>query len=123
MPNTKLKTLERRVFKHVEQDSTVYTDTHGSYIYLHERYDHDVIAHSLGEYARGGVHTNSIESVWATFKGGYHGIYHQWRPKNTHRYAREFAFRLTTPNVVEAIDLLIDGAIGKRLTYDDLTKG
>ena len=77
-------------------------------------YDHDVIHHSIKEYARGGVHTNSIESVWATFKRGYHGIYHQWRPKNTHRYAKEFAFRLTYTDVLEAIDLLIDGSFGKR---------
>jgi len=40
-------------------------------------FEHVRINHSSGEYVQGQVHTNSIESFWALFKRGYHGVYHQ----------------------------------------------
>ena len=38
-------------------------------------YAHEAVDHSAGEYLRGSVHTNGIESFWALFKGGYYGTY------------------------------------------------
>ena len=120
--STDMHTMENLFRVFVSPQATVYTDQHGGYRLLKQRYEHRVISHSKGSpWAIGNTHTNSIESVWAVFKRGYHGVYHQWSPKHTHRYGNEFAFRLTHPDIVEAIDKIINGAFGKRLTYEGLT--
>ena len=54
----------------------------------------DIIRHGLKEFAKGDCNTNGIESFWALFKRGYHGVYHQMSGKHLQRYVNEFAFRL-----------------------------
>ncbi|MCY3657606.1 MAG: transposase [Caldilineaceae bacterium] len=56
-------------------------------------YRHASVHHGGGEYGRGPVHTNRIESFWALFKRGFRGTYHSVSPKHLHRYAREFEGR------------------------------
>jgi transposase-like protein len=77
----------------VAADSVLYTDEHRGYRGLHE-YHHNVVAHSVGRYVDGDKHTNGIESFWALFKRGYHGVYHYMSPKHLQKYVDEFAFRL-----------------------------
>ncbi len=71
------------------------------------------------------AHTNGIESVWAVLKRGYNGVYHQWSKKHMRRYVNEFVFRLNEGNVknhtMVRIGHIIDNAVGKRLTYEELT--
>ncbi len=113
------------IFANVEKGSTLHTDEHGGYRGLTWRYGHETINHSAGEYVRGNVTTNGIESVWALLKRGLHGTYHHASPKHLHRYVDEFAFRLNEGNVerhtMDRIDSLLDAAVGKRLTYERLT--
>ena len=64
-------TIQNIIFKHVEEDTTIYTDEHGSYDGLDEEgYDHDTVNHSEGEYVNGKVHTNRIEAVWPSSRAG-----------------------------------------------------
>ena len=45
-------------------------------------FDHETVNHSAGEYVRGDVTTNGIESVFAVFKRGLIGVYHHASPKH-----------------------------------------
>ena len=119
-------TIQDIIFKHVEEDTTIYTDEHGSYDGLDlEGYEHDTVNHGEGEYVDGPVHTNSIEAVWAVFKRGLKGIYHHVSVKHLGRYVDEYAFRLNEGAVdnhtLDRIAAMLLGGQGKRLTFDDLT--
>ena len=122
--DTKASTLEREIVANVEAGATVYTDEHAGYRNLSARYEHGTVAHSVKEYVNGMAHTNGIESVWAVLKRGYVGVYHQWSFKHMARYVNEFTFRLNEGNVkihtLKRLDSLVSGAIGKRLTYEQL---
>ncbi len=78
-------TFAKLVYDHVESYSVVYTDDHKGYVNLKDRYYHETVSHSTGEYVRGEVHTNGIESFWAIIKHGYKGVYHSWSRKHLHR--------------------------------------
>ena len=85
---------------------------------------HETINHSPGEYVRGDVTTNGIESVFAVLKRGLVGVYHHASPKHLDRYVDEFAFRLNEGNVknhtMTRLDSFVHGTAGKRLTYKGL---
>ena len=127
IPDTTARTLERNVFDTVEPGATVYTDEHAGYQSLGDRYQHGTVKHSVKEFVNGIAHTNGIESVWAVIKRGYNGVYHQWSAKHMARYIDEFTFRLNEGNVKrhtwERLESLVKGAVGKRLTYQQLTAG
>lgn len=114
-------TLKGFVKSTVKAGSTVYTDEHKGYNGLSATYRHGTVKHSAREYVSGMAHTNGIESVWAILKRGYNGIYHNWSMKHTQRYVDEFAFRLNEGackrHTMERIEAMLDGAIGKRITY------
>ncbi len=78
--------------------------------------------HAAGEYVRGDVHTNTIESVFSVFKRGMKGTYQHCAEKHLHRYLAEFDFRYNNRialgvNDAARADNLLKGIIGKRLTY------
>lgn len=109
----------------VEVGSVIHTDEHGGYTGLDgQSYAHETVNHSAGEYVRGNVNTNSIESVWAVMKRGLHGVYHHASKKHLGRYVDEFTFRLNDGNVerhtLERLNSFVDNTVGVRLTYGAL---
>lgn len=123
---TDSKTLKGQIRENVAQGSTVCTDEHVAYNNLHVRdYTHRVVNHSAKEYVNGMAHTNGIESVWALLKRGYYGTYHNFSAKHTQRYVDEFAYRLNEGNckvhVLDRMNSLVTKAIGKHITYQELT--
>ena len=126
IPDASMATIGREVCRGVESGSTLYTDEHAAYRQIRHRYQHLTVNHSVREFVNGMASTNGIESVWAVLKRGYNGVYHQWSKKHTARYIDEFVFRLNEGNVarrrMDRLESLVRGAMGKRLTYEDLVR-
>lgn len=120
-----LDSIHGEIHGNVEVGSQLYTDDHLVFSGLDGLfYKHDTVTHAAGEYARGPVSTNSIESVWAVLKRGIHGVYHHASAKHLGRYVDEFTFRLNAGNVarhtLERLDSFVDRVTGKRITYKQL---
>ena len=118
--------LHAAVKAHVVPGATLYTDTHAGYQGLGADYDHQSVAHSLGEYVNAqGASTNNLESFWALLKRGYIGTHHWWSMAHCHRYVDEFAYRLNAgpDNNPPTMARTLDGMVGKRLTYRALIAG
>jgi transposase-like protein len=65
------ETLQNMIFDNVELGSMLMTDEHGGYVGLNGIFfNHQTVNHIGGEYTRGSVSTNGIESVWALLKRG-----------------------------------------------------
>jgi len=117
-----LHTIQQEIHKQVEVGATIYTDEGTAYADLNGLFFRAAsVNHGAGEYARGPVNTNSIESVWAVLKRGIHGVYHHASPKHLSRYIDEFAWRLNEGDVkrhtLARLDSFVDAIVGKRLTY------
>ena len=78
------------VDRHAAEDAKVYTD--GSNIYRGVR-DHQSVSHSVGEFVRGQIHTNGVESFWSMLKRAHKGVYYRLSAKHLQRYVSEFAGR------------------------------
>jgi transposase-like protein len=85
--------LHRELKSNVPQGATLYTDRWVGYRGLKATFNHETIDHMAKEYVNGDCHTNGIESFWALFKRGYHGIYHYMSRKHMQRYVNEFTYR------------------------------
>jgi transposase-like protein len=101
--------------KTVEADETVLTRSPKSR-------RHESVDHSKYEWARGDVHTNTLEGLFSIFKRGLIGIYQHVDKKHLARYLAEFDFRQNYRmklgyNDVERAEIALEGVKGKRLTY------
>ncbi len=114
-------TLHGFIVDRVADGSTVYTDDHRGYKAM--PFDHESVNHSAGEYVKGKVHTNGIESFWAMLKRGYQGTYHQMSAKHLHRYVTEFSGRQNnrSQDTIDQMAGMARAMVGKRLRYKDLT--
>lgn len=97
VPNRKSETLIPLIEKHVKEGSTVYTDYHSAYEAMKQKgYDHQRVNHSKGEYVRGDVHINTIESYWSRLKLSIRGTHIHVSPKHLDKYAKEFEYRFNS---------------------------
>lgn len=83
---------------------------------------HSSVNHSVGEYARGKVNTNTVESSFAILKRGLYGTFHNVSEQHLQRYATEFDFRWNTRAKLGVTDMdraeiLTKSIKGKHLTY------
>lgn len=118
-------TVQGAVDQWVKPGATVYTDDHKGYKVIAEYpYFHETVAHGAGEYVRGDIHTNSIESVWAVFKRSITGTWHHVSRKHLQRYVDEAAFRLNEGNcevdTIDRMEAVISRIGDKRIAYKDL---
>lgn len=66
--------------------------------------------------------TNTVEGAFSIFKRGMKGVYQHCAEKHLHRYLAEFEFRYSNRsalgcNDAARADRILNGIIGKRLTY------
>jgi transposase-like protein len=123
VPTVNAKTLRPILFSQVNRDSFIMTDEGAVAKGLGREFgNHETVNHSIGEYVRGGAHTNTIEGYFSVLKRGIIGTYHHVSPQHLKRYLGEFDFRYN-----ERMSLGVDdgsrtvkalkGIEGKRLTY------
>ena len=116
------QTLQGFVDQVSEDTATVYTDGSSAY---KGRENHDFVLHTIGEYVRGMVHTNGVESFWSMLKRAHKGVYHKLSAKHLHRYVAEFAGRhnIRELDTLEQMQHVVTGMSGRRLMYRDLIVG
>ena len=111
------------VAKNIARESRLHTDESKLYPTIGKEFAaHETVKHSVGEYVRGNVHTNSAEGYFSIFKRGMRGIYQHCQEKHLHRYLAEFDFRYNNRVALGVEDAerarkIAKQAEGKRLTY------
>jgi transposase len=87
-------TLKNLIRENVSPDATLYTDEWALYRGLgHEFAAHYEIKHKDSVYARGHVHTQTVEGFFGNVKRGLSGVQHNVSRKWLELYVSEFAFK------------------------------
>lgn len=95
------------------QAELVATDDHAGYRYLRAAgYRHETVRHGQGEYVRGRVHTQSIESFWAVLKRGLLGTFHHVSQRYLPLYLSEFTFRHNHRTDPHPFERMLAGSLG-----------
>jgi transposase-like protein len=116
------RSVMSHVYKHVHEQSRLVTDKAQHYKFPPVA-KHESVDHSKFEWARGDVHTNTLEGFFSIFKRGLIGTYQHVDKKHLARYLAEFDFRQNN-RVKLGIDdtqraaIALQSVKGKRLTYE-----
>lgn len=107
---------------HVAPGAHLMTDEHRYYNHVSDTWQHSRVNHSIKEYVRDSVHTNTVEGFFSIFKRGMKGVYQHCSEDHLKRYLAEFDFRYNTRTALEINDkercrIALEGITGKRLTY------
>lgn len=121
--STKGEYLTPVITQYASKDAVLYTDEWQGYNGIKSLYEHDFIDHSVKQYGKGEVCTNTIEGFWGIFKRGIIGVYYKTSRKYLHYYVNEFVFRYNTRDWMEGerFNVAFEGFINNRLTYKELT--
>ncbi len=120
IPDATSEVLQGNVAEWLKPDATVYTD--GATAYKGLPFEHETVAHSVGEYVRGNVHTNGIENFWTLFKRAWKGTYTHMNDEHAHRYLAErvFSFNNRELTDLERMESVVAQVSGRGITYDKL---
>lgn len=123
VPAVTSKTLGPILHAQIHGKTYVMTDEGATAKSLGKRFEkHGSVNHSIGEYVRGDVHTNTIEGYFSILKRGINGVYHHVSQTHLKRYLAKFDFRYNEREALGVDDATrmvksIPGIVGKRLTY------
>jgi transposase-like protein len=123
VPRVNAKTLRPILMTQVHRASNLMTDESGPAKMMGREFgNHESVNHSIGEYVRGGAHTNTIEGYFSILKRGIIGTYHHVSEAHLKRYLAEFDFRYNERMGLGVDDTAraakaVKGVEGKRLTY------
>lgn len=118
------KTLQEFIVNNVDTFSKILTDEWPAYNGIGKYFDfgHAVVNHRSGEYVRGDISTNWIESFWSLLKKGIGGVFHHVSVKYLGLYCDEFCYRWNTrkDSDGERFNQALKGIVGKRVQYSIL---
>lgn len=126
VPTVTAESLKTVLHSQINESARLMTDGAGMYKKLGKHFaSHETVNHRDGEYARGDVTTNTVESFFGVLKRGLRGVYQHVSPEHLNRYVSEFEFRHNNRIALEIndkqrADNLLAGVIGKRLTYHEV---
>ena len=83
------------------EGSHLITDGFKGYNSIKEFMPHSIINHSAS-YARGDVHTNTIEGFWSLLKRAWVGTHHHYTPRHTNLYLAEACYKYNHRNIPDA---------------------
>ena len=118
------KNLREYMVKNASRKSRLHTDESNLYPAIGAEFaTHETVNHSIKEYARGDVTTNSVEGFFGIFKRGMVGIYQHCGEQHLQAYLDEFTFRYSNRSALGVDDtqratFAILGGVDKRLTYE-----
>jgi transposase-like protein len=123
VPSAHAKNVISIVRNNIARETRLHTDESKFYVMVGREFAaHETVNHSVKEYARGDVTTNTVESYFSVFKRGMRGVYQHCSEKHLHRYLAEFDFRYNYRESLGFDDTsraiaAVRGGEGKRLTY------
>jgi hypothetical protein len=121
MDRVTVANLKPALAANIDRSARLCTDESRAYTRIGKEFEggHETVAHGKKEYARGDVHSNTIEGAFSLRKRGIYGTFHSVSRKHLPRYLAEFEFRYTTRDISdgERAARAIKAAEGKRLTY------
>ncbi len=132
--NNEAHTFRGFIGSHIRPDTErIMTDEHRSYppaLKSLKRMNpefspsHETVNHIMGEYVRGDVTTNRIESAFSLFKRGVIGQFHKLSAKHLHRYLSEFEYRFNRRYDADVFIQTVRRMCGvEPLRFTDLTSG
>src|SRR5262249_45832556 len=123
VPRVTVETLRPIMEKHIAKTARLMTDGATMYSKMGGAFkSHETVNHYDGEYVRGDVTTNTVESYFGVLKRGIFGTYQHCGENHLHRYLAEFDFRHNNRKSLGITDVqraenLVAGVVGKRLMY------
>ncbi len=117
------KNVRDALVRNASRDSHLMTDEASVYKSIGEEFaSHETVTHSEYEYARGDVHTNTVEGFFSIFRRGLIGTYQHVSEAHLQRYLHEFDFRYSNraalgTNDTQRAAKILEGIKEKLLTY------
>ena len=122
LPDVTAKNVRQVLLAHVSPDADLRTDEAPLYVGIGRRFaSHEAVKHSLFEYVRGDVSTNTVESFFSRLKRQLYGTHHAVSKRHLHRYVAEVAFKHNTRKLDDGQRVLaaLRRTEGKRLLYQE----
>jgi transposase-like protein len=124
--DVKSGTLEKYVRENISTDVDILvTDEYQAYKGVAERVGiaHDTVRHGSGEYVRGDIYTNTVESAFSLLKRGIIGTWHKVSAKHMQAYLNEMTWRFDNrKNPFLFRDTMLKLIHSNNLEYKELTK-
>ncbi len=122
VPSRRKAELHSKVRENVQAGSALYSDSLKSYDGLDSDYVRAVVDHAV-EYARGNVHTNTMENFWSLVKRQLNGTYISVEPFHLFRYLDEQSFRFNGRKMTDGdrFKFVCGQVASRRLTWNKLT--